>query len=400
MSQFIENIARYVQQYAPQYGICVCSPIIAQAILESGSGTSELATKAHNYFGLKYRAGRCKTANGKYTKVGSEQNTDGSYTSQSMEWFSFLNMENGVIGYFDFINISNYSNLKGVTNPRTYLENIKNAGYATSLDYVSNLVNVIQKYNLEQYDTTKEASQMSTSIVDYTKISPNRNSPRNREIDTITIHCTAGECSVETLGNIFAPTSRKASSNYGVGTDGRIGMYCSEQDRSWCSSSESNDNRAITIEVSSGKVHPYTVSKEAYDGLIRLLVDICNRNPKLKSGLRWKGDKSLIGQVQQQNMTVHRWFANKACPGDYLYQLHEQIANEVNQKLGVSNATTSGQMQQPTQTSTPNTLKALDVIATEVIRGNWGNGAERKQRLTEAGYDYNAVQVIVNQLCK
>ena len=152
--QFIKEVAKYVQKYAPQYGIKVCSPIIAQAVLESASGTSELAVNAHNYFGLKYRAGRCPTANGIYHKIGSEQNVDGSYTSSAMKWMRFPNLEAGIQGYFDFINISNYKSLKGVSDPETYLKNIKSAGYATSLDYVSKCMNVIKKYNLTQYDAT------------------------------------------------------------------------------------------------------------------------------------------------------------------------------------------------------------------------------------------------------
>lgn len=175
---------------------------------------------------------------------------------------------------------------------------------------------------------------MSNSpLVSYTKISPNRTSPRNRKIDTITIHCVVGQTSVETLGNVFAPASRKASSNYGVGYDGRIGMYVEEKDRSWCSSSASNDHRAITIEVASDTTHPYAVTDKAYAALIELLVDICKRNG-IKE-LKWKGDKSLIGQVDKQNMTVHRWFANKSCPGDYLYERHGEIARLVNEKLRV-----------------------------------------------------------------
>lgn len=149
---FVDEIAALVKKWAPVYGIKVYSPIIAQGILESASGTSELAYAAHNYFGLKYRPGRCPTASGIYVKVGSEQKPDGSYVSSTMEWMKFDSMENGVIGYFDFINIPNYSNLKGVTDPRTYLENIKKDGYATSLRYVDNVMAVINKYNLTKYD--------------------------------------------------------------------------------------------------------------------------------------------------------------------------------------------------------------------------------------------------------
>jgi len=149
---FIEQIAPYVQKYAPQYGIKVCSPVIAQAVLESASGTSELAKNAHNYFGLKYRPGRCPASCGIYNKIGSEQNKDGSYTSSAMQWMKFKDMDTGVQGYFDFINISNYADLKGVNDPKTYLENIKKDGYATSLRYVENLMAVISKYNLTKYD--------------------------------------------------------------------------------------------------------------------------------------------------------------------------------------------------------------------------------------------------------
>jgi len=173
---------------------------------------------------------------------------------------------------------------------------------------------------------------MSNSpLVSYTKISPNRTSPRKQAIDTITIHCVVGQCTVETLGNIFAPESRQASSNYGIGYDGRIGMYCEEKDRSWCTSSSANDNRAITIEVASDTAHPYAVTDKALAALIELCADICKRNGIKR--LLWKGDKNLIGQVDKQNMTVHRWFANKSCPGDYLYERHSYIADEVNKRL-------------------------------------------------------------------
>ena len=176
---------------------------------------------------------------------------------------------------------------------------------------------------------------MSNSpLVSYTKISPNRTSPRNHAIDTITIHCVVGQCSVETLGNVFAPKERQASSNYGVGVDGRIGMYCEEKDRSWCSSSGTNDHRAITIEVASDTTEPYAVNAKAYAALLDLVTDICKRNGIKK--LLWKADKSLIGQVDKQNMTVHRWFANKSCPGTYLYNKHSEIAAEVNKRLGIS----------------------------------------------------------------
>ena len=178
---------------------------------------------------------------------------------------------------------------------------------------------------------------MSNSpLVSYTKISPNKSSPRNHKIDTVTIHCVVGQCSVETLGNVFAPASRQASSNYGIGYDGRIGMYVEEKDRSWCSSNAANDNRAITIEVASDTKEPYAVNAKAYAALIDLLVDICKRNG-IKE-LVWSTNKAdRVNHKNGCNMTVHRDYANKSCPGTYLYERHAQIASEVNKRLGSTN---------------------------------------------------------------
>lgn len=177
---------------------------------------------------------------------------------------------------------------------------------------------------------------MSNSpLVDYTRISPNKNSPRNHKIDTITIHCVVGQCTVETLGNIFAPTSCQASSNYGVGTDGKIGMYVEEKDRSWCSSNAANDNRAVTIEVASDTKHPYAVNDRAFAALLDLVTDICKRNGIKK--LVWSTKKAdRVNHKNGCNMTVHRDYANKSCPGDYLYNRHGEIAAEVNRRLGVA----------------------------------------------------------------
>lgn len=180
----------------------------------------------------------------------------------------------------------------------------------------------------------------NSKLVNYTRISPNRSVNRNHKIDTVSIHCVVGQCSVETLGSIFASTSKEASSNYGIGYDGRIGMYVEEKDRSWCTSSASNDNRAITIEVASDTYHPYRVNNMAYKSLIKLLVDICKRNGIKK--LVWSTNKSeRMNHLNGCNMTVHRDYANKSCPGDYLYNLHGQIAKEVNAQLGSGTSSTT-----------------------------------------------------------
>ena len=338
---FIESIADCVKKYAYLYGITVYSPIIAQAVLESASGTSELAVNAHNYFGLKYREGRCKTAIGVYTKTGSEQKVDGTYESSVMQWCKFSNMENGVIGYFDFTNTSNYTNIKGVEDPETYLANIKADGYATSLNYVQNLMSVIEKYNLRQYDKKEVIKMSNSSLATYTSISPNKTSPRTQGVDRITPHCVVGQLSAESICGCFASPSRQASCNYGIGTDGRISLCVEEKDRSWCSSSGANDHRAITIECASDKTAPYAMNGNVYESLIKLCVDICKRYGKSK--LIWFGDKdktlNYSPKSDEMIITVHRWFANKSCPGDWLYNRLGDLAAEVTKRLsGTSSA--------------------------------------------------------------
>ena len=171
-----------------------------------------------------------------------------------------------------------------------------------------------------------------SSLVSYVRLSPNKSSRDGNKIDTISIHCMAGNLSVETCGALFANANRQASSNYGIDSNGNIGCYVEEEYRSWCTSSRANDRRAITIEVANTvAADPWPVSDAAYEALIRLLVDVCKRHNIKK--LLWKADKSLIGQVNLQNMTVHRWFASKACPGNYLYNRHTDIANRVNALL-------------------------------------------------------------------
>ena len=180
----------------------------------------------------------------------------------------------------------------------------------------------------------------NSSLVTYTKLSPNCTSPRNHAIDTVSIHCMAGKLTAKQCLNLSSfstySTTKGCSCNYAIGYDGEIALCVNEADRSWCTSSRSNDNRAITIEVSnsSNTDSDWPVSDAAYKSLINLLVDICQRNGIKR--LQWQGDKDLIGQVSKQNMTVHRWFAAKACPGDYLYGRHAAIAAEVNKRLNAA----------------------------------------------------------------
>lgn len=434
---------------------------------------------------MKYREGRCETCIGIYNKVGSEQNPDGSYTSSAMQWCKFEDMENGVIGYFDFTNISNYSNLKGVTDPREYLENIKADGYATSLNYVDKLMAVIENWSLTDYDKKEETKMSNSPLVSYTKLSPNHSGQRTHSIDRITPHCVVGQLSAESICGCFTSTDRQASCNYGIGTDGRISLCVEEKNRSWCSSSRENDQRAVTIECASDKTEPYAMNDKVYASLVNLCVDICKRNGKTK--LLWFGDKdktlNYSPKSDEMVITVHRWFANKSCPGNWLYARLGNLAAEVTQRLtgGVSSegevsvpsgnktlyrvqtgafskksnadalveklkaagfdtymvmndglykvqvgaysvkANAESQMAKlkakgfdafittksgSAVTSSSTSKKSAAEIAKEIYSGTcsdprwstWGNGADRVNRLTQAGYDPKAVQSEVNKL--
>ena len=285
----------------------------------------------------------------------------------------------------------------------------------------------------------------NSSLVSYTKLSPNHSGQRTHSIDRITPHCVVGQCSVETLGSIFYPTSRQASCQYGIGPDGRIGMYVEEKNRSWCSSSNANDQRAITIECASDTTEPYAMNSKVYDALIKLCVDICKRNGKKK--LIWLGDKDKTLNYNPKSdemvITVHRWFANKSCPGNWLYARLGDLATKVTAQLGgtttapepttstlyrVRKTWSDSKTQKGAFKVLSNAKKCADdnasysvfdekgnvvytgkntvvkktvtELAKEVIAGKWGNGQDRKNRLNAAGYDYTAVQDKVNELLK
>ncbi len=179
-------------------------------------------------------------------------------------------------------------------------------------------------------------SYTNSPMVSCTKLSPNHSGQRTHSIDRITPHCVVGQCSVETLGNVFLPKFRQASSNYGIGVDGRVGMYVEEKNRSWCSSSASNDQRAVTIECASDSKAPYAFKDVVYNKLIELCTDICKRNGKTR--LLWLGDKDkTLGYTpapDEMVLTVHRWFANKSCPGDWMYARMGDLAEKVTAALG------------------------------------------------------------------
>ena len=230
----------------------------------------------------------------------------------------------------------------------------------------------------------------NSSLVTYKRISSHKTSPRNDEIDTITIHCYVGQVTAKQGCDYFATTSRGVSANYVVGYDGSIGLSVEEKDRAWTSggvdkngnpirvngiSGKDNDHRAVTIEVACETTHPYKITNAAYKALINLVADICKRN-NIKE-LKWKNNKSLVGQVNKQNMTVHRWFSATACPGQYLLDSHFDIAEKVNAKL------------KPAPVQKPNVLYRVQVGAFS----KKANATAQLSKVKKAGFDGHVVMV-------
>ena len=176
---------------------------------------------------------------------------------------------------------------------------------------------------------------MNSPLVNITMLSPNHSGKRTHTIDRITPHCVVGQLSAEGIGGCFKSTAVGASCNYGIGKDGRVVLVVDEDKRSWCSSNKDNDQRAVTIECASDKTHPYAFNDIVYAKLVALCVDICKRNGKKK--LLWLGDKEKTLNYKPASdemvLTVHRWFKNKSCPGEWMYSNMGELARSVTNAL-------------------------------------------------------------------
>lgn len=222
----------------------------------------------------------------------------------------------------------------------------------------------------------------NSSLVDYKKLSPNHSGKRTHTIDRISPHCVVGQLSVETIGNIFSKSSYQASCNYAIGKDGRVVLIVEEKNRSWCTSSAANDQRAVTIELASDTKHPYTMNTKVYNKFVDLCVDICKRNGKTK--LLWLGSKSKALDYKPKSnemvLTVHRWFKNKACPGDWLYSRLDDVAKEVTERLNKKSTSTSTSTTTTTTTSTLNkTVKWNGTVTATSLNVRTGAGANKSK---------------------
>jgi N-acetylmuramoyl-L-alanine amidase CwlA len=331
--QFIEQISRYCITYAKKYKFKVVSPAIAQACLESAYGTS---TKAQycNYFGLKYRKNRISTNNGFFNNGGSEQNKDGSYTllPSDTAWYAFDNMEKGVEGYYQFINIKNYDKVKLATTPEDYLKELKNAGYATDLAYVDKVMAVIKRWNLNKYDKIlkekelKESNMEDINIIKRSAIT-NTSIKSNRKIDFIVLHYTAGTSSkkgsAQAIATYFGRPVAKASADFIV-DDEEIVQYNSNIENRYCwavggSKYKNKSNslsgkfynicknvNSISIEMCSNKKN--TKSLNANDNDWYLTEKTINNAVKLTKYLMKKYN------VPMDHIITHSMVTGKLCP--------------------------------------------------------------------------------------
>lgn len=420
--QFIKSIAEYVKKYASAYGIAVHSPIIAQAVLESGWGESKLASVYHNYFGLK-----CGTKwTGKSVNLSTmEEYTPGTLTQIKDNFRVYDNMEDGVKGYFDFIQLSRYQNLRGITDPEEYLKTIKADGYATSSKYVENTMRVVTQYDLTQYDVKGEESMGKTvsavlaqarawigkneadgthkSIIDVY----NAHKPLARGyavkytdawcatfVSAVAIKCGVTdiiptECGCGQMITLFKNLGEWNESDSRTPKPGDIIFY-DWDDTGTGDNTGWPDHVGIVESVSGGNITVIEGNKN--NAVARRTIAVNGRYirgygvPKYEAetaGNTTASTKSVTEVAKE--VVAGKWGngedrKNRLVAAGYNYT---EVQNQVNTILKGTTAT-----------------KSVTEVAKEVIAGKWGNGADRKDRLIAAGYNYNAVQNKVNELLK
>lgn len=422
--EFIDQIAVYVKKYAAQYGIKVHSAIIAQAILESGWGKSKLAAVYHNYFGMK-----CGT---KWTGKSVNMNTQEEYQPGTLTQISdnfriFDSMEDGVKGYFEFIQLTRYQNLKGITDPKTYLETIKADGYATSSTYVQNNMKLVEQYELTKYDSGKEQGDNMSDrqkpinwLAQYKGIA--KGSTAHKEIlrifndsglctrHTMTVNdawCATAvsaafiasgltgifpcvECSCENMINLAKKAGIWVENDAYVPSTGDVILY-DWDDNGVGDCTGWSDHVGLVKSVSNGVIHVIEGNKSNTVGDRDIAVNgkyirgfITPRYSDIQTPAEPDASKSITDIANE--VLAGSWGngddrKNRLEAAGYDYQT---VQNEVNRLAG--------------KTSTPKPSKSVTEVAKEVINGQWGNGSDRRIALENAGYNYSEVQNKVNEL--
>ena len=424
--KFVDDIAKCVKKYAGSYGISVHSPIIAQAILESGWGKSKLAADYHNYFGMK-----CGT---KWTGPSVNMTTQEEYTAGTLATIKdnfrvYDNMENGVKGYFEFIQLSRYENLKGIANPQKYIETIKNDGYATSSTYVDSLMQIIKIYNLTSYDSTESVegedimgSRQAMIAKMQSWIGKNEVDGSFREIiDIYNSHTPrargyklqysdewcAGTVSAAAIatGNTDA-VPLEVSCYYMIQGAKAKGIWVENdayvpqggdiilydwQDSGVGDNTGNPDHVGVVEYTSGGIIH--VIEGNNGEKVARRDLPVNGRYirgfivPKYSNNTASGGSSTptVSGTI---NELARRVIAGEFGSGDArknaLGDKYTAVQERVNEILSGTASTPS---------------KSVSEVAKEVLAGSWGNGSDRKAKLEAAGYNYDEVQKAVNALC-
>lgn len=397
--QFIDTIAPYIIKYAKQYGYKICSAAIAQACLESGYGTSPKAMY-HNYFGLKYRPNRVHCNNGYFQDGGSEQNLDGSYTMlpSTTAWYRFDNMDRCCEGYYQFINIPNYAKVKTATSPLVYLQEIKAAGYATSLNYVEKVLKVVVKWNLTKYDNELNSNKINNNLTTENKTIDivqfngkcNLTNKTNRPIQWIVIHYTAGTKSTagaaKEVAGYFNKTTTKASADFIV-DDEQIVQYNSDPKnyytwavggKKYSSLSTSlgakyyqqcTNANSISIEMCSRKINITTLQASDDDWYISNLT--INNTIKLTKYLMQLYNID-VNHVIMHHMVTGKWCPQPWCKNENALSEWKNFLNKIGGAETSSNVSPS-----PSKVETPaSAFPYLVRINTNVLNVRSGPGTQ------------------------
>lgn len=371
--EFIEQIAAYVKKYAASFGICVHSPIIAQAILESGWGKSKLATIYHNYFGLK-----CGTKwKGKSVNLTTQEEYEtGTLTTIKDNFRVYGNMEKGVKGYFEFIQLSRYQNLKGITDPKKYLETIKSDGYATSSTYVQNNMRLIEQYNLTQYDkkggntmgrTAQDVLNVMRSWIDYSEA----NGKFKQIIDLYNSHKPLARGYAVKYSDEWCDTTVSAAA-IKAGVVDLIGTECGCEQH-------------VKIFQSMGIwIEDGTITPKPGDIILYNWDDATQPND---------GYSDHIGYVESvSGRTITLIEGNK---GEAVARREIPVGWGYIRGYARPKYSSGG-----TAPSTPIPPKTIDEIARDVIKGVYGNEPKRSEALKALGYNPKEVQERVNAILK
>lgn len=421
-NEFISSVAGYVQKYAAAYGILVHSPVIAQAVLESGWGRSKLSSQYHNYFGLK-----CGSRwTGKSVNMRTqEEYTPGTLTTISDNFRVYDSMEEGIKGYFEFIQLPRYRNLKGITDPEKYLETIRADGYATSYSYVEKCMELIRQYGLTKYDGGEKKTMVKTaeSVLNVMRGWLGFNESNGRFKEIIDLYNSvkplprgyAVKYSDEWCDTCVSAAAVKA------GCEELIGRECGVEKHIEIFKQKGIWIEDGTITPKPGYVIAYnwdrsTQPNDGYADHIGYVESVSGSNITVIEGNKGEAVARRVipvGWGYIRGYAAPKYDAATVTPVPSTAEKSvEDVAKEVlagkwgNGEERKNRLKAAGYDYAVVQTKVNQIAKgtanqkSIDAVAREVIRGKWGNGADRKKRITSAGYDYSAVQKRVNELLK